>query len=63
MGNQEYSMMTQKELDECVGGEALTLTAVMTILVVAIVTVVVYKLFKSSDGLVTLPGGYKFQRK
>lgn len=42
------------------GGEVLTLSAVLTVLVVAIIAVVCYRLFMSGEGSVSLPGGYKF---
>ena len=45
------------------GGEPITLAAVMTILVIAIVTVIVYKLFTSNAGSTTIPGGFKFEWK
>lgn len=41
-------------------GEAITLTAILAVLSVAIVAVVVYRLFMSSSGSTTLPGGFKF---
>ncbi len=41
-------------------GEAITLTAVLAVLSVAIVAVVVYRLFMSKSGSTTLPGGFKF---
>ncbi len=44
-------------------GEALTLTAVMAVLVIAVMAVVVYRLLKSSDGGVKLPGGWSFDWK
>lgn len=55
-----YALMTEQELQSQVVGEAITLTAVMAILAVAIVSVVVYKLFLSSKGGATIPGGWKF---
>lgn len=55
-----YTLMTEQELRSQVVGEAITLTAVMAILAVAIVAVVVYKLFLSSKGGATIPGGWKF---
>ena len=51
------------ELEQIKGGEALTLTAVMTILATAIVAVIVYRLFMSEEGSTTLPGGWKFTWK
>lgn len=50
-------------LSKIKGGEAITLTAVMTVLVIAIVTVVVFKLFASKQGSTTIPGGFKFEWK
>ena len=41
-------------------GEAITVTAVMAILCVAIMAVVIYRLFRSSKGSATVPGGWKF---
>ena len=56
----KYEIMTQEELNECTSGEAITLTAVMAILAVAVVSVVVYRLFVSKKGTATVPGGWKF---
>ena len=53
-------VLNQKEMEQIVGGEALTLTAVMAILATAIVAVIVYRLFMSEEGSTTLPGGWKF---
>lgn len=51
------------ELTQIKGGEPVTLTAVMAVLIIAIVTVVVYKLFTSVQGSTTIPGGFKFEWK
>lgn len=51
------------ELESRKCGEAISLAGVMAIMVIAIVTVVIYKLYTSGDGSVQLPGGYKFQWK
>lgn len=56
----KYEVMTQEELETCTSGEAITLTAVMAILAVAVVSVVVYRLFVSKKGTATVPGGWKF---
>lgn len=53
-------ILNDQELDLIVGGEVLTLTAVMAILATAIVAVIVYRLFMSEEGSTTLPGGWKF---
>ena len=55
-----YTLMTEQELRSQVVGEAITLTAVMAILAVAVVSVVVYRLFVSKKGTATVPGGWKF---
>ena len=56
----KYKLLTEKEMQEQVSGEALTLTAVMAVLATAIVAVVVYRLFMSNKGTTTIPGGWKF---
>ena len=48
------------EEKETVGGEAITLTAIMAILAIGRVTVICYKLFFSEKGKTTLPGGFSF---
>ena len=53
-------ILNDQELDLIIGGEVLTLTAVMAILATAIVAVIVYRLFMSEEGSTTLPGGWKF---
>ncbi len=58
----EY-VLTDQEMRQVNGGEPLTMTAVMTILIIAVVTVIVYKLFISGSGETTLPGGFKFEWK
>lgn len=42
------------------GGEILTLTSVMAVLAIALVAVICYRIFTSSKGSTTLPGGFKF---
>ena len=55
--------MTDRMMAETKGGEAITLAAIMAILSIAIVTVVVYRIFRSANGSskITLPGGFVFQ--
>lgn len=55
--------LTEQELKEIKVGEAITLASVMSVLSIAITAIVVYRLFKSKIGNVTLPGGYKFEWK
>ena len=42
-------------------GAELGMGVIMAFAVVAIVTIVVYKLYQSKTGEITLPGGYKFK--
>ena len=55
--------LTNEELNKIKPGEAITLATVMAILAIAIVSVIVYKLFITGDGKVKLPGGYQFEWK
>ncbi|MCH5180420.1 MAG: bacteriocin [Erysipelotrichales bacterium] len=52
--------LSDNELNEVEGGEAITITAIMAVLAVALVAVICYRLFMSSKGGATLPGGFKF---
>ena len=56
----EYQLMSLEEMQDHKVGEAITLTAVMAILTVAVMAVVVYRLFRSNKGGVSVPGGWKF---
>ena len=56
---QEISL---KECESIMTGE-ITLAAVMTVCAIAIVAVVVYKLFLSQQGSANVPGGWKFTWK
>lgn len=56
----KQTILTLDEMQNHYVGEAITVTAVMAILTVAIMAVVVYRLFRSSKGGVTVPGGWKF---
>jgi hypothetical protein len=55
-----YIKLDENELKNHVVGEPLTVTAVMTIVLAAVMAVVVYRLFMSQEGGVTIPGGWKF---
>ena len=55
-----YKIMTPEEMAQQQVGEAITVTAVMAILTVAVMAVVVYRLFRSNKGSATVPGGWKF---
>ena len=52
--------LSEEELEEYKTGEAITLTAVMAILAIAITAIVAYNLFKSKKGTTQIPGGWKF---
>ena len=52
--------LNTQELTSTYVGEAITVTAVMAILCAAVMAVVVYKLFLSSKGSASVPGGWKF---
>ena len=54
--------LTEKENQDIVTGE-ITLAAVMAICAIAIVAVVVYKMFMSKEGSSAIPGGWKFSWK
>ena len=56
----KYHLLNQEEMQNHYVGEAITVTAVMAILTVAVMAVVVYRLFRSGKGGVTVPGGWKF---
>ena len=53
-------IMTLEEMENHRVGEAITVTAVMALVTVAIMAVVIYRLFRSGKGGVTVPGGWKF---
>lgn len=55
-----YKLLNDVEMQNIKGGEVITITVVMAVLATAIVAVVVYRLFMSSEGSATIPGGFKF---
>ena len=54
--------LSEREAEEFITGEV-TLTAVLAVCAIAIVAVVVYKMFMSKEGSSTAPGGWKFSWK
>ena len=56
----KQQIMTLEEMSNHRVGEAITVTAVMALVTVAVMAVVVYRLFRSGKGGVTVPGGWKF---
>ena len=55
-----YRILTEKEMNESVGGEPITVTTVMAVLCAAVMAVIIYRLFLSQKGTATVPGGWKF---
>lgn len=55
--------LNQEEMITLVGGEPISLAAVMAIMIVAFSAVIVYRLFMSSSGKATIPGGFTFEWK
>ncbi len=56
----KYEILNDSEMELIKGGEAISIAAVMAVLAAAVVAVVVYRLFMSSSGSTTFPGGFKF---
>ena len=57
----KYKLST-KEMKAIVTGE-IALVTVMAICAVALMSVIIYKLFMSNEGSSTVPGGWKFTWK
>ncbi len=53
-------LLTDEECRSTKGGEAVTLTSVMALLVIGLVAVIAYKFFTSEEGKTVLPGGFTF---
>lgn len=56
----KYEIMSKQECDNQYVGEGITLAAVMAVAAIAVMAVVVYRLFMSGKGNATIPGGWKF---
>ena len=56
----KYQILSSKECDEHYVGEGITLATVMAIAAIAVMAVVVYRLFMSNKGSAAIPGGWKF---
>jgi len=54
--------LSQKDMKAIVTGEV-TLAAVMAICAIALVSVIIYKIFMSNEGSSSVPGGWKFNWK
>ena len=55
-----YRIITQQECDSHTVGEGITLATVMAIAAIAVMAVVIYRLFMSNKGSAAIPGGWKF---
>lgn len=53
--------MQDEEMKMMEVGAGITLTSVMAILTIGIIAVIAFKLFMSSEGKTTIPGGFKFE--
>ncbi len=51
--------LNETQMSEVVGGE-ITIMAVMSVMMAAVVAVIIYRLFMSDKGSTTIPGGFKF---
>lgn len=57
-----YTILDENCLKSKYGkGAEMGVSVITTFVVIAIVTVIVYKLFNAKSGDITLPGGYKFK--
>ncbi len=52
--------LTEQEERQIQGGEAITLAAIMALLVIGLVSIICYKIFVGNGGKVSLPGGFSF---
>lgn len=52
--------LTEKQCSDIYVGEPITLTTVMAVIAVALVAVIIYRLFLSGEGSATILGGWKF---
>jgi hypothetical protein len=55
--------LSHQDMTTLQGGEPVSLAAVMAVMIVAISAVIVYRLFMSSTGKATIPGGFQFEWK
>lgn len=59
--NLNIVLLSENEQKSLYGGEVLTMTLVLTVTAIAIITVIVWKLYQSKKGKVTFPGGFLFE--
>lgn len=56
-------LLTEQEMLTTIGGEPITLTAVMAVLAIALIAVIAYRIFRSKQGSAKFPGGFTFEWK
>ena len=56
----QIEFLSKEETSKYYVGEAISLTAVMAIAAIAVMAVIVYRLFMSGKGSAAIPGGWKF---
>lgn len=54
-------VLTKEEMKMYIAGDPVSLTLVLTYLAVALVTIAVWRLFKSKKGKLVFPGGFTFE--
>ena len=59
--NSKLRLVTLDEAKNIKGGEAITLTIVLTYLAISVLTVIVWKLYTSGKGKISFPGGFNFE--
>jgi hypothetical protein len=53
--------LSESELSSMRPGEAITLSAVMAVLAIALVSVICYRIFMTKEGSAKIPGGWQFR--
>lgn len=53
-------VLTEKEMKQVKGYEALTLTSVLTVLAISLLVSITYRFFVTARGSASLPGGFNF---
>ena len=56
----KFKILSEEQMAQTYGGEAITVATVMAVLCAAVMAVVIYRLFMSKKGSATVPGGWKF---
>jgi hypothetical protein len=59
----EGTVLSLAERQRILPGEALSFAAIMAVVVIAVMAVVIYRLWRGKEGGVKLPGGWQFTWK